>query len=345
MHELFFVFSFISSLYPAVPAGFFYLEMVAGRKGNKKNRPLCSRLYGGYQAIMKKRVGIIGAGNVGTSIGVVLQSKGYQVSGVCCRSEESALQAADMLSGKWFSEPHQVASLADIVFITTPDRFIEPVCQQVAEQNGFGPGQVVLHTSGAHNSGILRSARDKGADVLSMHPLQTFPSVETGVNNLAGSYFALEGDEAALETGRDIVAALGGRALSISTELKSLYHASACTVCNYFVALLDLGLKMMEKTGVERRDALPALLPLIEGTLSNVKKVGVPRALTGPIDRGDDSTLEGHLIKMKQAMPEAVDLYCRLGEYTAQVAVEKGTLDQSGKERIVKSLNINKNTS
>ncbi len=55
-----------------------------------------------------------------------------------------------------------------------------------------------------------------------------------------------------------------------------------------------------------------------------------PRALTGPIDRGDASTISRHMEKMKEAMPQIMEIYRVLGRFTAVVAEEKGTLSEEG---------------
>ncbi len=278
-----------------------------------------------------KKIAVIGAGNVGTALAQVLQDKGYALAGVCCRTEASAGRAAGRLGCTIFTDPGALARRAEIVFITTPDRSIEAVCRRLAGKEAVGPGQVVLHTSGAHSSSILASAGERGAAVLSMHPLQTFPDVEAGIRNLKGSYFTLEGDQRALPVGLALVEALEGRPLTIPTAMKPLYHAAACVACNYFVSLIGLALQMMEKAGVPGREALPALLPLVEGTLNNIKRVGVPAALTGPIDRGDHGTVAAHLRVIEEVMPAAKELYCSLGRQTAQTARAKGTLDEAGR--------------
>ena len=83
-----------------------------------------------------------------------------------------------------------------------------------------------------------------------------------------------------------MVEMLGGIPLTIPTSMKPLYHAAACVACNYYITLVEVAVEMLEHSGVPREQALPALLPLLQGTLANIARVGVPGALTGPIDRG-----------------------------------------------------------
>ncbi len=284
------------------------------------------------------RVGIIGAGNLGKVLGLALSRGGFQLTAAAVRTEASAASAAEILKCPVYTSPEKAASGSDIIFITTPDRAIEEVCRLVAERGGFGEEQVVLHTSGAHSSHILAPAREAGAKALSFHPLQTFPNWEAGLRSLEGTFFTVEGDEEALPLAGEMIGVLKGRMLSIPTELKPLYHAAACTACNYLTSLVDLSLKMFEAMGVSSPEAYEALSPLIQNTLQNIGSLGPEKALTGPIARGDDSTLRTHLQKMEETVPGLLPYYRSLGIYTAELAFRKGTLDEEGREKIIRML-------
>ncbi|HHX86792.1 MAG TPA: DUF2520 domain-containing protein, partial [Firmicutes bacterium] len=39
---------------------------------------------------MLDKLAVVGAGNVGTSLALCLQEKGFKVVGVCCRTEQSS---------------------------------------------------------------------------------------------------------------------------------------------------------------------------------------------------------------------------------------------------------------
>jgi predicted short-subunit dehydrogenase-like oxidoreductase (DUF2520 family) len=269
------------------------------------------------------RIGFIGAGKVGTTLAYLMQEGGYPIKGFASRRYSSALSAASLMGVKAFADPVELAHICDVLFITTPDTVIEDVCTSVASGGGVGAHHIVVHTSGAHSTRSLESARLLGAGVLSLHPLQTVAGFEAGKKNLPGSYFSAEGDPRGLSFAKEVVASLKGNLLEIPTDMKPLYHASACVVSNYFVAIIHLGLSMMAKTGVSRQEALLALLPLIKGTLGNIEALGVPDALTGPIARGDSSTLEVQLRNMEEVCPELVPVYKQIGNYTVAVAAEK----------------------
>lgn len=276
---------------------------------------------------MKNRVGIIGAGVVGTAIGVVLHDKGYEITGVHDIKSESTKTLVERIGCATFSSPQEVSRSSDILFITTSDTAIQEVADQLAYCGAFHSGQVVVHMSGAQTSEVLDSAKGYGARVLSLHPLQSFASLEQAIKNIPGSIFSIEGDEDTYAMGTSIVEKLEGEYFFIDKKAKPLYHAGACVVSNYLVTLVDFGINLLEVTGVPRKLAARALLPLIQGTVRNIESVGIPNALTGPIARGDQGTVLNHLSCMQQTRPELIHLYSWLGYYTAQVALDKGTIN------------------
>ncbi|NLL58405.1 MAG: DUF2520 domain-containing protein [Firmicutes bacterium] len=281
-----------------------------------------------------KTVSVIGTGNVGKVLGYALKKRGYKIVGAFSRTEKSRQLAAQLLECPVFSEPEKAVCDADIVFLTTPDRVINETCNRIAKEKGFRKGQVVIHTSGAHSSEILASARQQGTAALSFHPLQTFPELEMGLRSLPGTFFAVEGDEEAFPVAEEMIQALEGQMLSIPTEMKVIYHAAACVACNYLASLLDMALKMFELMNIPPKKAFESLSPLIYSTLKNIGELGPEKALTGPVARGDISTISAHLEAMKELAPELLPLYRQLGIYTVNLAVRKGTLNQEQENQL-----------
>ncbi|QGP92136.1 hypothetical protein MGLY_14940 [Neomoorella glycerini] len=273
------------------------------------------------------RIGIIGAGAVGTGVGILLRRRGYTIAGVASRTLASARRAAARLACPAFEGAVDVARRADVVFITTSDQAIGQVAASVAAQGGFRPGQTVIHMSGSLTSAVLDPARQAGALALSLHPLQSCADADRAVANLPGSVFSLEGDREALPLGKRLVTELGGEYFLISPEAKPLYHAAACVASNYLVSLIDLSRRLMQAAGMEPEMAARALAPLIKGTLDNINEKGIPQALTGPIARGDFGTVRDHLKAMEATVPELGELYRALGRYTAGLAGRKGSID------------------
>ena len=284
---------------------------------------------------MSKKIGIIGAGVVGTAVGVVLKQKGYEITSAYDIKFESTKQLVERIGCTPHTSPQEVSRSAEILFITTSDAAIGNVVDTLADRRAFYPGQIVVHMSGAQSSEILDRSKAFGASVLSVHPLQSFANVDGAIKNLPGSVFSIEGDREAYDVAVGIVEALEGEYFFIDREAKPLYHAGACVVSNYLVTLIDFGIRLLESTGIPRSAGVKALLPLIHGTVNNIENIGIPRALTGPISRGDLNTIIKHLDCLEQMAPELMKLYSWLGFYTTQIAVEKGTIDHSVMEEFL----------
>ncbi|SHE81722.1 Predicted oxidoreductase, contains short-chain dehydrogenase (SDR) and DUF2520 domains [Desulfofundulus australicus DSM 11792] len=276
----------------------------------------------------KPSVAVVGCGKVGSALALLLKERGYPVVAVASRSPESSRKLARSLGCSAYDRPWEATLKADLVFITTPDREITPVAELIAREGGFRPGQVVAHTSGAHASSELRGVREAGALAVSIHPLQSFADVAGAMENLPGSYFALEGDEAAIPLARQVVDDLKGHAFIIRAEDKPLYHAAACIASNYLVSLMHLATSLYGRFGLSREEAFEALYPLVRGTINNIRRVGPVNALTGPVSRGDVPTVSGHLPALERVGSLESHLYRLLGLYTVRVAREKGSIDR-----------------
>jgi predicted short-subunit dehydrogenase-like oxidoreductase (DUF2520 family) len=285
---------------------------------------------------IKERVAIIGCGIVGTAIGKLLARAGYPITGVTTRTLETAKEAGRVIGAGRFSDtPWDISKGAQVVFITTPDDAIASTCEAIASHKGLTTGAVVMHCSGALASGVLSAARRCGAVVASLHPLQSFASVDQAERLVPGSFCAVEGDDEALPVVRKLVKDLGGILMEMTPEGKTLYHAAAVVASNYLVTLMHLALELNRMAGVASSQAFEALQPLIKGTLSNIDARGIPEALTGPIARGDVETVMGHLEAMRQQAPKLLALYRILGLYTVGLATEKGTLGKDRAERLM----------
>lgn len=277
--------------------------------------------------MIRKKIGIIGAGVVGTAIGVVLHDKGYEVTGVYDIKPESTKPLADRTACEVCANPEDVARSADVLFITTSDSAIQTVVDTLADRKAVRRGQTLVHMSGAQSSEILDKAKDFGAQVLSVHPIQSFASPDRAIENLPGSVFSIEGDRLAYDVAVCIVETLGGEYFFIDRKSKPLYHAGACVVSNYLVTIIDFGVKLLESTGIPKSMATRALMPLVNGTLKNIENIGIPKSLTGPIARGDFSTIVKHLDCLEEMAPDLTELYSWLGYHTAKIAEEKGSID------------------
>ncbi len=285
---------------------------------------------------MKPTIAIIGCGTVGTAMGKLLARADYPITGVATRGLDTAGRAAKMIGAERFSDcPWDVSRGAQVVFVTTPDDAIESTCEAVVEHQGFDKHAVVIHCSGALSSAVLSSARRCEARIASLHPLQSFASVDQAEKLVPGSFCAIEGDKTALPVARQLVQDVGGVVMEITPEVKPLYHAAAVAASNYLVTLMDLALKLDRGAGIPSDVSFRALQPLINGTLNNIGAKGIPVALTGPIARGDVDTVTAHLRAIEEHAPECLMIYKTLGLYTVDLARDKGTCSKQAAEKLI----------
>jgi predicted short-subunit dehydrogenase-like oxidoreductase (DUF2520 family) len=283
-------------------------------------------------------IGFIGAGKVGTALATLLHARGADVVAVSGRTPHSSLDMAlaSGLDPKAARDRAQTLLAANLVFLTVPDDAIGPLCREIAEHGGWRPGQGVVHCSGALPSDVLQPAREAGALVASFHPLQAFASREAALEHMPGSTFALEGDPALVAQLDELVKALGGKAIHLKAEEKTIYHAAAAIASNYTVTLAALASELLVREGIapDANTALGYLLPLLKGTVDNLDVLGLPDALTGPLARGDAGTVARHIEALEQCAPDLASLYRHLARLTLPLAQEKGHLDEATMEKL-----------
>ncbi len=288
----------------------------------------------------KYKIAVIGAGKVGVALGHLLAKKGHTVAAAAARSDASLEKAAPYLPGARLTKDVAEATAGtDIVLITTRDSEIKPTCDALAAKGAISPSQTVIHMCGAGSLDILSSARDAGAGVAAIHPIQSLASVELAIEKLPGSYFGVTAEGTAKEIAISLVQDLGGKAVDIDDKNKALYHAAACIASNYLVTLLYAAAEVYKASGMDEASALKAMLSLVKVTVSNVGDVGAVAALTGPISRGDAKVIKQHLESLKILDSGIIDIYKLLGHLTVEVALKKGTLSQEDADEIATILN------
>jgi predicted short-subunit dehydrogenase-like oxidoreductase (DUF2520 family) len=279
---------------------------------------------------------IIGTGMVGTAIGYLLKKAGYEIVAIADKSTASLRRAQSYIGGKAYRKPQEVLRKADCVLITTPDDIILSVCKDIA-LSPLIKGKYIFHMSGAGGLNLLEPAKKAGSAVATIHPLQSFSSIDNAIQNIPSSYFGITANAKAKTQAETIVLALGGNPIYISSKQKSLYHAAACIASNYLVSLLNVVESIYQSIGISEKNAKKAYLPLVYGSLKNIELSGSIQALTGPIARGDSGTIQKHVDAINAHLPQYASLYASLGLATVNVAKKKGTLN-SRQAKIIRDI-------
>lgn len=155
-------------------------------------------------------------------------------------------------------------------------------------------------------TGCPGAAEEKGSEVLCIHPLQTFADVRTAIKKIPGTVFAVTArSKRGEEWAARLVRKLGGEPVALEERHKPLYHLGAVMASNLLVALEHAAELIYQEIGMEGEAALKALLPLIEGTVENLRRFGTEKALTGPVARGDIGVIRRHLEALEDWGDEA----------------------------------------
>jgi predicted short-subunit dehydrogenase-like oxidoreductase (DUF2520 family) len=267
-------------------------------------------------------VSIIGVGRVGGALAIALSRSGFRVDYLVHRDDTTAKLIAPLMLPTvrfvhWSSGPPVFES--DVVLITTADPDIELVAAGLRDR--LRKGSVVIHTSGSLSSQSLYDLERDGNFTASMHPLVSVSDAVSGAGNFRHAFFCVEGDDMATSVARSIVEALEGRAFSIDSKQKPLYHAAAVTACGHLVALIDIAIEMLSKCGIEKGSGQEILLPLISSTITNLQTHSPERALTGSFARLDADAIGRHLSAIDRTMSHEVkDAYLLLGERSLMLA-------------------------
>ncbi len=277
-------------------------------------------------------VGIIGAGPVGTALGVAISRAGWPVAAVASRDAGRRDRFRSLVpSARSFIEPAAVIDEVELAILTVPDDAIN----EVAESIRLYSGQALVHTSGLLGAEVLEPARAAGSQLGAFHPLVSFTAdVERSVLAMKGATIALEGDERLVGLLADLAESLGALPVRLPPGTKPAYHAAAMLASGGLVALLDAIVTLGATAGMDERGALAVYGRLVEQTLANAKANGVNAALTGPITRGDSGTIETHLKTLRRLAPDAVELYLAAAERELRLAEERGSLSPEALERV-----------
>lgn len=272
-------------------------------------------------------VGFIGAGKVGCALGRYFAAHGIPVTGYHDVHPPAAQLAAKHTDSSAFPDAASLAASSDIIFLTVPDALIAPAwhslreaCDATGASHSSGAtdatdashalaGKIVCHCSGCLPASVIDDAAAWGASAAGLHPLLAVSDPLMDLRELEGAHLTLEGDAAAADALRALLASLPNPLHAIDEDAKVRYHAAAVLASNLVLAPLDAAERLMASCGFGKSDAREALKPLIRGNVDSFCARGAAEALTGPVERNDAPTVEGHLRALDAHDPTSARLY------------------------------------
>jgi predicted short-subunit dehydrogenase-like oxidoreductase (DUF2520 family) len=234
---------------------------------------------------MQSTIAIVGRGRMGPALAGALSAAGHPVTGPL---------------GRGFDGTN-----ADVALLCVPDGEIVAAARAIARRDGL----LVGHTSGATSLDVLAPHEAFG-----LHPLMT---VAHAGATFAGAGCAIAGTtDRALETARALAQATGMQPFAIADEDRAAYHAAASIAANFLTTIEGAAERLAATAGVPRE----ALVPLVRAAVDNWAALGARDALTGPIARGDEATVERQRAAVADRTPELTALFDALVAATRDLA-------------------------
>lgn len=264
-------------------------------------------------------IGIIGAGKLGTTLGIYLRRNGIDVSGFYSRTDESAVMAADYTKTKAYHDIEMLVDASDTLFIATPDGEIGHVWDCIAG-NGL-KDKIICHFSGSLSSHVFSNIEATGAFGCSIHPMYAFSDKFKSFEQFSAACLTMEGQDKAVRMMRRLFENLGHQVFTVKAEDKMRYHAAAALASNYMVGLFQVSLDLLGTCGFTEEQSRKLLVPLVRNNVDTMLEKSTTEALTGPVERGDMQTVEQHLEALEGMDADAV--YRSIGKELVKIAGKK----------------------
>lgn len=264
------------------------------------------------------RIGFIGAGKVGFSLGKYFKDNNLKVIGYYSKNLDSAKRAAEFTDSKYYYDMENLVKECDTIFITTPDGTINEIWSSVKELSI--KGKIICHCSGSLSSRVFSNIEYYNSYGYSIHPMFAFSDPYNSYKDLDKAFFTIEGPLEKMDLMKDLIIGLGNKIKVISADNKTKYHAASVIASNHVIALVQSAIEKLKECGFREDDALGALYPLIFNNINNIGDNGIVNSLTGPIERADGQTIKNHLECLNE---EDEELYKLLSRKLIRIAKKK----------------------
>lgn len=257
-----------------------------------------------------RHIHIFGLGRAGLSLARSCLQAGLELGLLWNRSETGAARAQRLLNKPVLHGELQLAKQAlaadSLVVIAVRDQAIAELCENLLRLSYLQAGQVLVHLAGAFGTAPLQVAAQQAVHLGVFHPLR---SLDGEQSLWSGAVCGISGDTSARVLLHKFANYLGCLAQEIDAQQRPLYHAAASLAANDLLALFTLAEQALQSSGLEQKAARTAVADLMQSSLQNARVNGPGPALTGPLVRGDLSTLRMHFSALESFSPEAQDLH------------------------------------
>ncbi len=227
------------------------------------------------------------------------------------------------------SDPNNLRG-TDLILICVQDRHIHEVCRDLGARSLLSAHQIVLHTSGVTGKDCFAPLTGQTDRVGVMHPYFSFTQT-TSSDSIRNIWYGLDVPRDIAVPVQSFVLSIGGKAFDISGIDRALYHASAVFASNYLTVIHAIARHLLVCSGVDPASVRSIIEPLMRITVENTLALPFGAALTGPLIRGDLSTVETHLEALSR-WPQIHTAYQALAEAALRILDSGSSKNSDGIE-------------
>jgi len=280
------------------------------------------------------RINIIGCGRAAGSLARLWgQAGSVQIGGVCNRSLKSSRKAVEVVGAGTPLAAIDQFDAADFWLIGTGDEQIAPTAVNICKLRAGLENSIVFHLCGRYGTGILAPLTDSGCKVAAVHPVRSLAFEQISLADFEGTAIVAEGNDEALNALKSLFVSIGGVWLPVKSIDRGLYHAALSTISNVTKGVTWKAQNWLENAGISHQMAAALTQKLLAITVEDIARSGAKHSMTGPIVRGDTSTVEAHLDALADGHTADLDIYRVLARTVLELAVDRGDLDEITLER------------
>ena len=276
-----------------------------------------------------KTMNIIGCGRAAGSLARLwTQAGSVEIRDVLNTSLESSEKAVSKAGTGRASGLIEEMRPADFWLIGVNDDQIQVLASELAGKQSGLEASTVFHLAGRFGLDVLAPLEPSGAHLAALHPVRSLTDAQITVDDFTGTACVAEGAEQALALLKPLITSIGGSWLPVAAIDRGLYHASVSIVSNITKSVAWKAQKWQRKAGLPAETAEAVTHQLLQSTMEDLSRAGAVQTITGPVVRGDTSTIDAHVEAIRTSHPEDLDVYRVLARTVLELAQERGDLDE-----------------
>jgi len=278
---------------------------------------------------MKQKVNIIGCGRAASSLARLwTQTGSVSIGSILNRGETSTQRSVAKLGAGTPARSLNEMEPADFWLIGANDDQVEAVARSMSALASKLNGSVVFHLAGRFGLEVLEPLNNGTVSLAALHPVRSLSDTALSLEDFADTACVVEGSDAALNALKPLVTSIGGAWLPVDSIDRGLYHASVSIISNITKAVAWKAQKWQQNAGLPEETARVVTHQLLQSTMNDLFRSGAQQSITGPIVRGDTSTIAAHMDAIGRTHPGDVEVYRVLARTVLELAQERGDLDE-----------------